>query len=226
MTKEHIKELLNFGFKIEFPFKDKINSWYTNISISEYEKYYNIHPYSIKFYDIDEAINYFLDKAITSKNKGYIQGRLDKKINFEEDYDLEKPSKELIKLFEDEGKIVDEEAKELNIFVKKFPTVKTSIKDFESIINNFDINTISESLSFFNKKYSMLDIYISSSFVYEPDGTIDHYTHEYRSSGNKITSKTLEYCKSQKVNGYKFKNIEITLKLRGDDEYHRYEINV
>jgi hypothetical protein len=226
MKKEDIKELLEFGFKIEFPFKDKISSWYTNISISKYENYYDIYPYSIKFYDIDEAVNYFLDKAITSKNKGYIQGRLDKKYNFEEDYNLEKPDDELKKLFEDEGKIVDEEAKKFDISVKKFPKVKKAVEDFEIIIKNFDIDTISNDLLEYEKKYSMLNVYISNSFVYEPDGTIAHYTHKYRHSGNDITQENLEDHKSQKIDGYKFKNIEISFTMRGNDEYHSYEINV
>lgn len=52
-----------------------------------------------------------MENCFTSKNKGYIQQRLDKTINR---YNLEKPSKELIKIFEKEGKIVDEEFKLLN----------------------------------------------------------------------------------------------------------------
>lgn len=226
IRKEQIKEILNFGFEIKFPYKSKINQWFSNISIIKYNDHYDISPMSIKFYNIDEAVDYFLDQAITSKNKGYIQNRLNKRYDFEDDYDLEHPNDELKKIFEDEGKVVDEEFKELNITVKKFPKVKTAVKDFQEIINNFDINTIRESILAFDRKYSMLDTYISVSIVYEPDGI--KYTHEYRHSFyyKDLTLEKLESSKSQKRNDFKYKNLEITLKLRGDEEYHTYEINV
>ena len=97
MKKEDIKAVLEFGFKLEFPYKSKIESWYGNVSISKiYDSYY-IYPWGTELYDVDEAIDFFLDKAITSKNIGYVQGRLDKKFDFEEDYDLEHPDKELKK---------------------------------------------------------------------------------------------------------------------------------
>lgn len=238
MKKEHVKEILDFGFKLELPYKHKINSWYTNISITKTNNHYIIHPQSIKFYDIDEAVNYFLNEAITSKNKGYIQNRLSVKIDFEEEYDLEKPNKELKKLFKDEGELVDEEAKEFNIIVKEFPKVKDAVEDFENIINNFDtvvqnssdlfIKYIIESLSSYDKKYSMLDTYITMSFVFKPDGTKKEYKNEYRSSFDfeDFTLARLEVAKSNNGNGYKYKNIEITLKLRGDEDYYRYELSV
>ena len=113
MNKNSIKELLEFGFEIKFPYKRTINSWYSDISISKFEDSYTVSPQYTTFYNIDEALDYFLDNAITSKNKGYIQGRLDKKIDLEGDYNIEHPDEELIKLFEEEGKIVDEEFKNL-----------------------------------------------------------------------------------------------------------------
>lgn len=224
IKRENIKEVLNFGFKIEFPYKSEINQWYSNISINKYRDYYEISPMSVKFYDIDEAVDYFLKEAISSKNKGYIQNRLNRKYDLEE-YNLEKPDEELKKLFEDEGKIVDEEFKELNINIKKFPKAKDAVKDFDNIIKNFNFDTIRESIKDFERKYSMLDTYFFVSSVFEPDGP--KYTHEYRNSFDyeELTLERIEYTKSQ-IKDYKFKNLEITLKLRGDEEYHRYEINI
>lgn len=224
MIKEYIKETLKFGFKIEFPYKSIINQWYSNISIYKFSDYYEISPMSVKFYDIDEAVDYFLNEAISSKNKGYIQNRLNRKYDLEE-YNLEKPDDELEKIFDEEGKIVDEEFKELNINIKKFPKVKDAVKDFEIIINNFNFDTIRESIKDFEKKYSMLDTEIYVSSVFEPDDT--KYTHDYRYSFDydNLTLERIESVKSQ-IKDYKFKNLEITLKLRGDDEYHKYEINV
>ena len=54
---------MNFGFKIEFPYKSEINQWYSNISINKYRDYYEISPMSVKFYDIDEAVDYFLNEG-------------------------------------------------------------------------------------------------------------------------------------------------------------------
>ena len=45
MKKEDIKAVLEFGFKLEFPYKSKIESWYGNVSISKiYDSYY-IYPW-------------------------------------------------------------------------------------------------------------------------------------------------------------------------------------
>ena len=227
MKKEDIKAVLEFGFKLEFPYKSKIESWYGNISINKIDDLYYIHPFNITLYDIDEAINYFLDKAITSKNIGYIQNRLDKKVDFEEDYDLEKPNKDLKKLFKDEGKIVDEEAKQFNIQIMALPKLEDAISEFKNIIDNFNIEIISEYLKSFERKYSILDPYIGVHFVFEPDGTTE-VTHEFRSGidAKDFTLKELNYCKSHNSNGYKFKNVEVTLHLRGDEEYYRYELNI
>jgi hypothetical protein len=139
MKKESIKEVLEFGFKVGFPYKSKINNWYGNISINKNHGSFYIEPFDVTLYDIDEAIDYFLDKAVTSKNVGYIQGRLDKKVDFEEDYDLEHPDDELKKLFDDEGKIVDDESKQFNIQIKQLPKIKDAISEF--IIDNFNIET-------------------------------------------------------------------------------------
>lgn len=115
--RESIKLLLNNGVSIRKSFKSKISDWYSEFQLfkvyDEYEnkeKYYSGHE---KFDDIDKAIEHFMENCFTSKNKGYIQQRLDKTIDFEDDdkYDLENPSRELIEIFEKEGKIVDEEFK-------------------------------------------------------------------------------------------------------------------
>jgi hypothetical protein len=84
--------------------------------------------------------------------------------------------------------------------------------------------TICEFIKLYERKYSILDTYINISFVYEPDGT--KYTHEYRTGTNDLSLKILNKYKNLKINDYKFKNLEIVLKLRGDEEYYRYEINV
>lgn len=119
--RESIKLLLNNGVSFSIAYKSEINDWYSNFKLfkvwDRYKKkeiYYSMIEGGHKqFDDIDEAVDYFMEMCFSSKNKGLIQERLDKKIDFENDerYDLEKPSEELIELFEIEGKIVDEEYK-------------------------------------------------------------------------------------------------------------------
>lgn len=114
--RESIKLLLNSGVSIRKSYKSKINDWYGEFELyrvydyyTKKDKYYAWHK---EFTDIDEAVEFFMVTCLTSKNKGYIQQRLDKKLNIE-DYDLENPSEDLIQIFEEEGKIVDEEFKYL-----------------------------------------------------------------------------------------------------------------
>jgi len=119
--RESIKLLLNNGLSFSIGYKSEINDWYSDFKLfkvwDRYKKkeiYYSMIEGGHKqFDDIDEAVDYFMEMCFSSKNKGLIQERLDKKIDFENDerYDLEKPSEELIELFEIEGKIVDEEYK-------------------------------------------------------------------------------------------------------------------
>lgn len=116
--KNSIRKIVeNFG-TVSFPYKTEINDWYSSISFTKIKPmwddkmvpYYFISPMGLKFNSLDEGINEFMELALTSKNKGLIQERLTNKgYNFEDDYDLEKPNPELIKLFEEEGKKLDEE---------------------------------------------------------------------------------------------------------------------
>lgn len=117
--KEAIKELLEMGVTIKFPFKSKIDSWYSDVSInkSDFVKHvdkprYYISPFMEYSHDINEIVNKFCEEVFTSKNIGLVQMNLMKKYpDFEEDFDLERPTKELREMFIEEGKLVDEEYK-------------------------------------------------------------------------------------------------------------------
>jgi len=118
--KEAIKQLLEMGVTIKFPFKSQIDSWYGDLSIHKSEfvgdikkpRYY-ISPHMEYYYDINEVVNRFCEEAFTSKNFGLVQMNLMRKyVGFENDYDLERPTKELREMFAEEGKLVDEEYKE------------------------------------------------------------------------------------------------------------------
>jgi hypothetical protein len=110
--KESIRQLLLLGCKVSISYKRKINEWFSNIEIYALNGLYYV---DYKEYDnIEDAINIFCDTAFTSKNVGLIQRRLqDKGVDFE-DYNLEYPDAELIKIFEEEGKLLDQEYETLN----------------------------------------------------------------------------------------------------------------
>ena len=115
--KQSIKEMLEVGATIKVGFKEEINSWYDEYSIHksnlDFGSKYYISPTMKGFENAEEAINEFCEHVFTSKNVGYIQKRLHEKgIDFENDYDLERPTKELREIFAEEGKLVDEEYKE------------------------------------------------------------------------------------------------------------------
>ncbi len=110
--RDAIIKIVETGGIVEIAHKSKINEWYGSVKVykSTYSGKYFVEYSRGEFKTAEEAVNVFMDLAYTSKNVGYIQKRLDNKgIDFESDYDLEKPSKELRKLFKDEGKIVDKE---------------------------------------------------------------------------------------------------------------------
>lgn len=115
--KQSIKEMLEVGATIKVPFKERIDSWFGDYSIHKSNlgfsgKYY-IFPTMKSFENAEEAIDAFCEQVFTSKNIGYIQERLrEKGIDFENDYDLERPTKELREIFAEEGNLVDEEYKE------------------------------------------------------------------------------------------------------------------
>lgn len=119
--KNEIKKILEIGSTVKASYKSAINDWFSEISISKIKQtwddgktYYFISPYCEKFYNIDDAVYKFISYAYTSKNYGYIQQRLiNKGVDFENEYDLENPNEKVKKLFEDEGKIVDQEYQDL-----------------------------------------------------------------------------------------------------------------
>lgn len=223
--KQSIIDIIEKGGTISVPHKSKINEWYGELKISKLGKNeYVIQPYWQKFSDIDDAVNWFMDKGLTSKNKGYIQNRLRDKGLLDDSCDLERPNEKIKKLFREEGKIVDEEAKLLNIVIKPFPKEEDAIADIESLVKNLTVSNLKDSLSEFEKKYMTLDPYISVSFVYDTETS--GKKHEY-SSGIDYESF------SEKVyNRYKnldkrcvYKHVNLTIKLRKSDEYKRYNLN-
>ncbi len=227
ISKESIKQVVSNGITIQFPYKSSISSWYGEVKLYKLDDFYICNcPNHIKFYNVDDAVNHFCNIAFTSKNIGYIQSRLvDKKIIDKYDEDsIENPNKDIKKLFKEEGKLIDEESKSLNIIINNFPKSDESIIEFKSIIDSFDVNTIKEQLTQFDRNYSTLNPYISMSYTYDVEGS----DRGFRSMINygDFSLNRLSESKNYNKSGMTWKCLEITLKVDGDSEYYRYEINI
>ena len=225
MNKESIIEIINFGGTISFPYKKKINDWYSDIKITKLgSDEYVIQPGWQKFADVEEAVNWFMDKCFTSKNVGYIQSRLMDKGIVTENSNLENPDKEIKDIFKKEGKLVDEEAKSFNIVVKPFPKIEDANNEINEISKDFTIDNMAEKLKSFKKKYLQLDPYISANFVF--DTVSNGKPHEYRTGcdfsyiNKELFDRYMEYNNDKT----KYKHMEVTVKI-GNSDYNRYTLN-
>ena len=215
--KESIKGVIEMGGTVSMSFKTRISDWYDDIKISESNeeggKVYWIHPFSIRFCDIDDAVNYFCNETLTSKNVGYIQDRLREKGLIDDDTDLERPDAKLKKLFKDEGELVDQEAKSLNIIIKPPLFKDDALIEFEEIINNFDKKTLVSNLIEFKRKYITIDPFINIGFVFSnPRNEKDDDFTSCISLSKTLFDERLKYAKKNNDN-LTFKYIEITLNL-------------
>ena len=140
--------------------------------------------------------------------------------------DFEHPSPELKKLFKEEGKIVDDEAKSLNIIVKEFPSSKEAIKEFDELVKNFTIDSFREKLTEFDNKFSTLNPYISVNATYDVEGS----SYGYRACFDyeDFSPEKLQEYKDMPLTNTKmtWKYLEVVLKVDGDREHYRYNISI
>lgn len=228
---ESIKKMLNNGATISVPYKNEINEWYSDIKILKSSKStYNAHRKT--FYDIDDAVNYFYEQAYTSKNKGYIQNRLVDKglLDPDDEYSIEYPDKKMKKLFLDEGKLIDEEFKKLNIKLKEFPKLSDAKKEIKDVENFTNFNSLKKFIINFQKKYSMLDIYIrlSCNYQYENNNSTENYT----TNGFKIENlneKNIKAHKDVSMFNDHYKNIKFVnfnIIFSNNNEIYKYILKI
>ena len=231
--KQSIIEIIERGGTISIPYKTKINEWYGELKITKLDKNeYVIQPYWQKFSDVEDAVNWFLNEGFTSKNKGYIQGRLDDKGVKFSDYDIENPTKEVKDAFKKEGKIVDNEAKSFNITIKPFPKVEEAIEYFDKMIKDVTIDNLVDLLSEFEKKYMPLDPYISLKYVftYTRDGELNEFSSGMNYDDfNKEDYNRIINDKSmlKSFDNFKYSNIRLTIKIdkKGKGDYINYNLD-
>ena len=235
--REAIKKIVKNGGTVSVPYKKEISEWYSEKTIVEYKPEQTYLADSKVFYYIDDAVDYFCDVVYTSKNKGLIQSRLDRKglLHTDEEYSLENPNKKLKKLFAEEGKIVDEEFKAFGVNVKKFPKLEDAKKEILLIKDFTSVDKLKKFMRDYNKKFSMLDIYISFNCNY--DYEIDNDIHPYSVAGidfefltkNRILElkDVSKYTDNTNMKNMKYLNFSVYFSNRNDkDDYVQFVLKI
>jgi len=219
MKRESIKDILKHGGSIDVPFKSKINDWSSSMKIySHRSNLYIVDPHHQKFSNIDEAVDWFISKGLTSKNIGYVQSRLSSRgIDFESI-----SPKEANILIKEEGKIVDAEFQKMEIYLDPFPPKSDAIKDAKEIINGISIDNLSKRMADFENKYITLDPYLSLSFVYEYDA--NGKSNKFESKVGYETFNRSIYQEHLNRPDIKYKNIKIAIRI-GNSESIFHNLN-
>lgn len=216
---KNFKRLLKRGFEISYPYKTKINDWYGRITLRKVKD--NIgNCYIIdgdfprkEFYDIDNAIKFYINETLTSKNVGYIQKRLRDSGRLTEDDDLESPSPEIMEMFRKEQLEVNKE--HAFMMVGKIPHVFESDaeKEFNALT---EVNNDSELLGKLHdivRKYSPLGLYIALVGKYD---TPDNPHYSYSVPVKSLDLETIEKLKTLRdEEGIPFSHFEVSYRING-----------
>lgn len=223
IKKESLKEILESGISFQFPHKKNISSWYGELKCYKYDNFY--HVGMTKFSDIDQAVDFFLTEAFTSKNVGYVQSRLMERTDLGE-YDLGKPSKRIKDMFEEEGKIVDEEAKTWNLRSIEFPKPEEAVSEFHDLVKILTPDNIKSSLGEFEKKYATLDPYISLSYKYDVEGSEYGYRTTFDFSDFSIEDMNeAKFRDDLPQHKMKWNCLRISFRVKGDEEFYFFDLN-
>ena len=126
-----IKEFLQKGGRIIYPYKRHLLSWYGEISMSIIEDHYTKKQNVVlqvpiweemPIEQLDEAIERFFRVALSKDNIHHVQQELTKKFDYDIEVDAEIMGEEMKKLGyrEDQYKHVDEEENEISELNKDF----------------------------------------------------------------------------------------------------------
>lgn len=168
--KEAIKTLVELGGTYKISYKSDVKDWYGDIKIFKYKEDYGDEltmycvDYGKRFINIDDAVNYFCDLALTSKNVGYVQSRLSYKMKFDE-YDIEDESPDFMEAMKKEAELVDAEAKLIGIEPVVLPTAEEGLAELTKILEIKDQPEFEIQMIEFRKKYLPLDLYIHTNYT-------------------------------------------------------------
>ena len=102
-------------------------------------------------------------------------------------------------------------------------------KDFDLLVKDINADNIVDRLKSFDIKYCTIDPYINLTFYYEKTEN-DGRTYEFGSSFSfkSFSKEKLKEAKKEKGqnDGVTFKRISLTLKLKQEEDYHRYELEL
>lgn len=208
--KESIKTSLSLGIRLSF---------IGNIDAYKLNNHYIVS--NVKFFDLDEAVNYFISRSFSSKNRVYIQNRLVERgiLTIEElEYYIDSDSDYLDDLMLKESDLVDKEYKLLNINEVLFPSFVDGYNEMEEIVKDLTIDNIGEKLLMFDKKYSVLNPYLSISLCY--DNNNSDWDYRIIKKYDDISFESLDSFKeSFKMNGnvYTWKYVKLSLRLDGGE---------
>ena len=226
--RESIKKIIQLGASVSLPYKSEISSHFGDVKIYKLDDEYIIHPHYTRFYNIDDAVGFFCNLAFTSKNFGYTQIRLFDKglLNDSDEHSIENPDRKIKALFKTEGKLIDEEFKLMNIYVKPFPTKKEAYDELKILIESYtDIESLKNLVINFKRKYSMLGVYINISAKYDSGGEHNHrLTFEMYNINEEIISKYKDT--SRFTNPTKFIGFELCVDIDDDKKYKRFDLNI
>jgi hypothetical protein len=175
LDRESIKNVIESGGTIQFPYKRNLKSWYGECSISKSaNKEYYIRgggPAST-FRDADLCIDFFISMLISPDNAAYVIERLSKEGIW---CDLEDPDDEYIKKFKKEKKVVAKELKELNLHIIKIGTDEEIELAIDNIKEKNKESVSPEDLVYildeFKYRFTLNDPYISIHFVYNQNAS-------------------------------------------------------
>ena len=225
--KNEIKMLLNLGINMSVDYKSKIDEWYSKKEIYKYKDRFIVSSPHITFYNIDEAVNYFILETFSSKNKGYIQNRLFNKNLLSDEIDFEDPSQKTLELFKKEGELVDAELEKLNIKIK-LPTYQEALEEFKKVEKIADLDKVKTHLEKLKKDFSTLDLHVNVilKYFYLKDG--EEKINKSFIDIDKLDKNKLKKIKDAYIKSEHFKNfqrMEIDIKISDINFKNQYDIN-
>jgi len=231
-NKEAIKEIIDSGGTIRFPYKTNLKDWYSEISIFRFDDRYHVTP-GTNFYSWDGAISYYFGMILAPKNAAYVIERLKRRGIV---CDLEDPDESYLTEFKKEKKKVSEDFKKLDIIHQKVGTRDEMEDALKKIIEGVQENQFPSSL--YSDLRTFLDVYslnlphVSVSFCYSINTQDSIFRHGEELKC--LTPDTLRKAKDlsifQNPDDVKYLHTELSISYQpkegGGKIYKRYELKI
>lgn len=234
--KESISNILEMGGTVEFPYKSSIADWYSNTKIYRLEDkkgyFYIVDPRYMNFYDINEAIDFFMDLSMSSKNKALVFKNLIKKnlLTNEDFYNLEhgEISDKLKKLDKKESKLIDEDFKKYNIKLKPIPNPEDALNEVKEIVKETNVDQLRNKLIEFEKKYNLLKVSIIVHAFYNYKLAESDELHDYSACFDyeDINEETINKYKILNSSNYEMNFQFFKIIFNINNKYEQFELKI